>query len=120
MEKFLSTQGRLRRKEFLTRALLLGIPMVAYFIRKTVYGQEMLCFQSTCPRDFLSELLVLLSVGIFIIQAIKRLHDINKSGWYILFLFVPILNIILKIFLFFKDGTIGENNFGADPKGRKK
>lgn len=43
--------------------------------------------------------------------SIRRMHDQDRSGWWIL---VPIANII---FLFI-DGTPGPNRFGADPKGR--
>ena len=43
--------------------------------------------------------------------AIRRMHDQDRSGWWIL---VPIANII---FLFI-DGTPGPNRFGPDPKGR--
>ena len=43
--------------------------------------------------------------------SIRRMHDQDRSGWWIL---VPIANII---FLFI-DGTPGTNRFGPDPKGR--
>jgi uncharacterized membrane protein YhaH (DUF805 family) len=43
--------------------------------------------------------------------SIRRMHDQDRSGWWIL---VPIANII---FLFI-DGTPGPNRFGPDPKGR--
>jgi len=43
--------------------------------------------------------------------SIRRMHDQNRSGWWIL---CPIANII---FLFI-DGTAGTNRFGPDPKGR--
>jgi uncharacterized membrane protein YhaH (DUF805 family) len=43
--------------------------------------------------------------------AIRRMHDQDRSGWWIL---CPIANII---FLFI-DGTPGTNRFGPDPKGR--
>ena len=43
--------------------------------------------------------------------SIRRMHDQDRSGWWIL---CPIANII---FLFI-DGTPGTNRFGPDPKGR--
>ena len=42
---------------------------------------------------------------------IRRFHDQNKSGWWIL---VPIVN---PFFLMFVGGTPGTNRFGPDPKG---
>lgn len=40
---------------------------------------------------------------------IRRMHDVDKSGW---FIFVPIYRFILSI----TEGTRGDNRFGADPK----
>ncbi len=41
--------------------------------------------------------------------AIRRMHDIGKSGWYCL---IPIYNIILAA----TEGDRGENTYGTDPK----
>lgn len=41
--------------------------------------------------------------------AIRRMHDLGKSGWYIL---IPIYNIILLA----TEGQTGTNQYGADPK----
>jgi uncharacterized membrane protein YhaH (DUF805 family) len=40
------------------------------------------------------------------------------SGWFVLLLFVPLVNLGGGILLLFKDGTIGQNKYGDDPKGR--
>ena len=40
---------------------------------------------------------------------VRRMHDINKSGWFIL---IPIYNIALAA----TDGTKGDNKYGPDPK----
>ena len=41
--------------------------------------------------------------------AIRRMHDVGKSGWYIL---IPIYNLILT----FTPGDTGQNQYGNDPK----
>jgi len=47
---------------------------------------------------------------------IKRLHDLNKSGWNVLWAIVPILGYIyLAIICFFNKGTEGLNDYGSDP-----
>jgi uncharacterized membrane protein YhaH (DUF805 family) len=46
---------------------------------------------------------------------IRRLHDIGKSGWFTLLVFVPILGAIFSIALFFIPGQNGWNEYGADP-----
>lgn len=49
--------------------------------------------------------------------AVRRLHDINKSGWYILVALIPIAGAIWLIVLLATKGTPGENRFGPDPSG---
>tara|TARA_B110000459_G_scaffold179685_1_gene205868 strand:- start:986 stop:1153 length:168 start_codon:yes stop_codon:yes gene_type:complete len=41
--------------------------------------------------------------------AVRRMHDVGKSGWFIL---IPIYNIILA----FTDGDSGDNKYGPNPK----
>ena len=55
-----------------------------------------------------------------IIQEMKRLHDMNSSGWGIIFGFIPLVNIIYYLLLILNDGTVGPNKYGEDPKGRIK
>ena len=53
-----------------------------------------------------------------IAQDVKRLHDVDKSGWFVLFLIIPVINFILGIYMLFADGTVGPNRYGNDPKNR--
>ena len=47
---------------------------------------------------------------------IRRLHDINKSGWSALLFLIPIVNIVLIFVWLCKAGTTGANQYGEDPK----
>lgn len=50
---------------------------------------------------------------------VKRLHDRNKSGWWIIVTFLPVIGPVFVIVeLGILDGTKGPNQYGADPKGR--
>ena len=44
---------------------------------------------------------------------IRRLHDMNRSGWYSLFFLLPILNVLLSLYLLFGSGSTGSNRYGA-------
>lgn len=57
-------------------------------------------------------LLLLVSIGF--ILPIKRLHDMDMSGWAICASFIPLVGFAL-ILLFFIPGTRGPNCFGPDP-----
>jgi len=64
--------------------------------------------------------LIYVSYGMkFLSNKIKRLHDNNKSGWFLLWTLVPILGQLFGLYIFitnwFLRGTIGSNDFGDDP-----
>ena len=53
---------------------------------------------------------------ISIAVAVKRYHDRNKSGWWVLIVFVPIIGgLWYLIECGFLRGTPGPNNYGPDP-----
>ena len=61
-----------------------------------------------------------LSYGMkFFANKIKRLHDNNKSGSFLLWTLIPILGQLFGLYIFitnwFMRGTIGSNDFGDDP-----
>ena len=46
----------------------------------------------------------------------RRLHDTDRSGWWLLISFIPVVGpIVLLVFLVLR-GQIGPNRFGPDPK----
>jgi uncharacterized membrane protein YhaH (DUF805 family) len=57
---------------------------------------------------------IALSVIISWLIGIRRLHDINRSGWFMLFAFLPIANIYL-LFLLIQQGDLKENKYGKVP-----
>ena len=46
--------------------------------------------------------------------AIRRLHDVNRSGWWFLLAFT-VIGILLLIYWYLQPGTRGTNNYGDDP-----
>ena len=66
--------------------------------------------------------IVLYSIVIFgtllphLAVSVRRLHDVNRTGWWYLFGLVPLLGAIVLLVWFCTDGTRGLNRFGADPK----
>jgi uncharacterized membrane protein YhaH (DUF805 family) len=47
--------------------------------------------------------------------SIRRLHDVGKSGWWMLLTFVPVAGLILMVFFAF-DSEVGDNQYGPNPK----
>lgn len=46
---------------------------------------------------------------------IRRLHDTDKSGWWILIVLVPLIGGLILLFFMIQEGTRGDNRYGAVP-----
>ena len=66
-------------------------------------------------------LIILLYLALFIptlAAKVRRLHDQDLSGWFVLLGFIPNLGWFIMLIFMCIDGTAGPNRFGPDPKGR--
>ena len=64
-------------------------------------------------------LVIYFFIGVFIPSLsvrVRRLHDINKSGWWVLISLVPYLGSIILLIFMLIEGTTGDNKYGPDPK----
>lgn len=61
-----------------------------------------------------------LIVGLWfvIMQDVKRLHNVDTSGWPLLLVLIPLANIDLGLYMLFVNGMVVSNYYGADPKNR--
>ncbi|KAF2515375.1 DUF805 domain-containing protein [Flavobacterium zhairuonense] len=101
-ENYANFNGRARRREYWMFFL---INMIISIVLGFVVG---LISPSLAIIGNIYSLAVLLpGIGV----AIRRMHDIGKSGWFIL---IPIYNI----FLLATEGEKGPNQYGADPKNQ--
>jgi len=101
MEKNLfSTEGRIRRTSFWLRFFVSFM-----FI---LFVQIFISINRLSPSIFYIILNIFFSI-FMLIQGAKRMHDVEKSGFYYL---IPIYNLILC----FTEGTRGNNKYGEDPK----
>jgi len=58
---------------------------------------------------------VLLVIWPSIALGVKRCHDRNRSGWFMILSLIPILNFWYLIEIGFLRGTEGPNDYGEDP-----
>ena len=61
-------------------------------------------------------ILVLLIMIVSVAVGVRRLHDVGKSGWFILIGLVPIVNVYVFYLMLIKKGDVGDNQYGPDPK----
>jgi uncharacterized membrane protein YhaH (DUF805 family) len=112
LRKYAVFSGRARRKEywfFLLFNLLIMFGLAFIDVAFGFYNEEL----GAGLLSGLYALAVLLpSLGV----SIRRLHDTDRSGWWLLLLLVPLVGSIVLIIFFALDGTPGKNRFGDSPK----
>ena len=63
---------------------------------------------------------LVVTIGLFvpiIAVQIRRLHDTDRTGWWVLIGLIPLIGTIVLIVFFVQRGTDGDNRFGPDPLG---
>ncbi len=107
LKKYAVFSGRASRAEFwwfvLINAIIGTILMVVdWALHTNGISSDIYALATLIPN---------LAVGI------RRLHDIGKSGWWELIIFVPFIGIIVLLLFYVKPGDEGENKFGPNPRG---
>ena len=97
-EKYANFSGRATRKEYwLFQLVLIVIMFGLVFLEMLIRGSDVFAtlfqFATFLPS---------LALGV------RRMHDTNHSGWWII---CPIVNLVFAC----TKGTTGDNRFGADP-----
>ena len=116
-----SFQGRINRAKFwLVHVLMwvvLAIVFGAIFGSAAVSSDPQAALQSVGAVGGIVFLIVyVLAIWIGLAIAAKRWHDRNKSAWWILIAFVPVVGgLWYLIECGFLRGTMGPNKFGSDP-----
>ncbi|MDD3115560.1 MAG: DUF805 domain-containing protein [Anaerovibrio sp.] len=112
---FFTIRGRLNRKRynlFILANFLLSIAG-SFMAEAAREGQGPDVLTNT-DIVILAAALVMTVAGIT--MGIRRLHDLNRTGWWMLVELIPILgSLILSVYLMFFKGTDGYNEYGPDP-----
>ncbi|HEY2403027.1 MAG TPA: DUF805 domain-containing protein [Steroidobacteraceae bacterium] len=102
--KYVNFRDRACRSEFWYWALFLNIVSIVALIidgaLNTHLGLTVFFLVTYIPN---------IAIGV------RRLHDLDASGWWILLSFIPIIGMIALLIWFATKGTDGPNRFGQDP-----
>ena len=112
-EMFLTYHGRLNRKPYILRGLLVGITSS---ILSNVMG--VMAESSSLALNLVSLVLLVVVLALCVVSVmlmIRRWHDLGKSGWFSLLLLVPLVNFVVGLYLWVKKGDDGPNPYGEDP-----
>ncbi len=98
LKKYADFSGRASRAEYW---VFLLVNIVAVFVLGMIHSVLMMLYMLAVTIPMLA-------------VAVRRLHDIGKSGWMFLLSFIPFVNFVV-IFWLFSEGQAGSNEFGANP-----
>ena len=102
IKKYFVFKGRASRSEYWWFQLIVS---PSYFI-STV-------FENDIAYIFLGITLFTLIPAIS--AGVRRLHDTNRSGFFLLISFIPFIGGLILLFFLIPEGTKGKNRFGPDP-----
>lgn len=126
LKRYAQFSGRARPKEYWMYVLFI---LICYIVIMAV--ERMLGLSSgsqwasqegmSASAGFQSNggpLSLIFALGTFIPSlavAIRRLHDTDRSGWWMLLCFLPLIGGIVLLVFMIQSGTRGPNRFGPDP-----
>jgi Predicted membrane protein len=136
-----SINGRIKRSTYLLRWACIKVPywIIKAFLLLLIFGLIIsespweTAFETILETNFTTFVIIgliwiltyIIQLCLLLPQIVKRLHDMNQSGWLALLVFlgwIPSIGWVftLSIFLILiaVDGTVGENKYGEDPKQR--
>ena len=105
IKKYFVFEGRASRSEYWWFQLIVS---PSYFISTF--------FENDIAYIFLGITLFTLIPAIS--AGVRRLHDTNRSGFFLLISFIPFIGGLILLFFLIPEGTKGKNRFGPDPLKR--
>ena len=111
LKKYAVFSGRARRKEYWFFTLFNAI---IYFVLIFIGGMAGIASESGTGVLSVIYLLAVLIPALAV--TVRRLHDTNRSGWWILISLVPLIGGIVLLVFMVQDSQPGENKYGSNPK----
>lgn len=111
--KYAIFSGRARRKEYWWFFLINLLVSIGLAIVDGITGS----FSAETGMGLLGSLYALAVLIPGIAVSVRRLHDTERSGWWLLLAFVPVVGAIVLLVFLVQDGKPGANQYGVNPKG---
>ena len=111
-KKYAEFSGRAQRAEYWYFILF----YLLIYIGVTIIDRILGTYSSTAGVGLLQ---TLFSLGVLIPSiavGVRRLHDTDRSGWWVLIAFVPLIGAIVLLIFTVQEGTAGDNQYGPNPK----
>jgi uncharacterized membrane protein YhaH (DUF805 family) len=113
LKKYAVFSGRSRRAEYWYFVLFNIIVAIVLSLIDTLLGT----FDFVQGIGLLSGLYGLAVLIPTLAVTVRRLHDIDRTGWWIFINLIPLIGFIVLLVFAVTDGTPGSNRYGPNPKG---
>ena len=113
-ENYCNFEGRAPRSEYWWFTLFLALLEIVTSVLDGFLGTYTVT-SSGKMIGFINLIFLLAILLPSIAVAVRRLHDTDRSGWFYLLIFIPIIGSIVLLVFFVQQGTNGRNRFGDDP-----
>lgn len=122
LRRYADFSGRSRRKEYWMFALGVTLATIILCILAVLLGGGLQGMAESGgwiagPFLFVFGIFWLALIVPAIAVQVRRFHDQDKSGWFVLLNFIPYIGGLIVLVFMFLEGTRGPNRFGPDPKG---
>lgn len=112
LKKYAVFDGRAQRKEYWLFVLFNLIVSIVLTIVDRLTGTYSADYGMGALGAVYALAVLLPGIGV----SVRRLHDTDRSGWWLLIVFIPILGALVLLVFMILDGTPGTNRFGPNPK----
>lgn len=112
LKKYSDFEGRARRKEYWNFMLIYALIIIPLGFIDILTGTMVL----EIGIGFLSGIFMLYTLCPMIAVTARRLHDINRSGWWQLINLMPMIGFIVMLVFTVKDSDPEKNEYGENPK----
>ena len=109
LKKYFNFRDRASRSEYWYFQLIFTLVSIPLFIYEDSFNDKELIYSG------ISAIVVLLLFIPAISVSVRRLHDIDKSGWFVLISAIPFIGWIILAIMLIGKGTSGKNRFGEYP-----
>jgi uncharacterized membrane protein YhaH (DUF805 family) len=112
LRKYADFSGRARRREYWVFTLISAALNIGLVVADVLIGT----YDEESGFGLLSAIYALAFFLPSLAVTVRRLHDTDRSGWWMLIYFAPCVGGIVLLLFLVSDSTPGENRYGPSPK----
>jgi uncharacterized protein (TIGR02145 family) len=116
LQNYANFSGRARRSEYWYFALFNLFAIISTAILDRLFGTTFDMGFGPSPYGYITILYYFFIFIPSLAVLVRRLHDVGKSGWFILISIIPFVGAIWLMVLLLKDSDIADNAYGSNPK----